>query len=145
MVLLADPADGRAHGLHPAAVEGEGVAGDDRLVAEIDRVEAAVHVHSRRLLADREECDVPPAVAAEGDELVHDPGDRVRRPDGIRRRERVAAHVRIGDHRVSVAGEEVALAVVEVEVGERVAAVRVDELPSALAVVARGAARDAAA
>ena len=47
-VVLADPVDRPADGLHPAALEGELAAVEDRLVAEVERVHAALAVDRRR-------------------------------------------------------------------------------------------------
>ena len=128
-MVLADPVDGRADRLHVAALEAEVPAVEDRLVAEVERMEAALAVHRRRVLADGEERRLPALLGAIGEELVEHLADVLGRPDRVRGDHRVTADVGVGDQRLPVGGEEVALVAAQREVGERVRAVGADDPP----------------
>ena len=54
-------------------VEAEVAAVEDRLVAQVERVHAALAVDRGVVLADGEEGDPPALLGAEGEELVEDP------------------------------------------------------------------------
>jgi hypothetical protein len=130
-VVLAHARHGRAHRLHGAPVEAEGVARDDGLVAEIHLAEAVGAVEGHVGLAHGEEGHVPGPIAAEGQELADHAPVRAGSADRVGRHERVAAGVRVGDHRVAGGREEVALVGAQREVVEGVRAVGTDELAGA--------------
>ena len=101
-------------------------------------MDAALAIDRRRVLADGQERHLPALLGAVGEELVEDLAGVVGRPDRIGGDHRVAADVGVGDQRLPVGGEEVALVAAQGEVGERVGAVGADDPPRSLARVLPG-------
>ena len=121
-VITVEPADDRSQILHRGRVERELATRDDRLVAQIDHVHAAVAIDLLIGFPDREERRPPAAPGAEMQELVDGAGGVLRRADRIARHHRDSADIEVGDQRPAIMREVIVLVTAQSEVVERVVA-----------------------
>src|SRR5207237_4920390 len=100
---------------------------DDRLVAEVDRAQAALAVERQELRARAEDRDPPGAVVGEAPEGGEEFRDVAGLADRVAADERAAVHDAVGEERAPARREEVALVAAEREEREAVVAVLANE------------------
>jgi hypothetical protein len=128
------PSHGLAHALVSLADQGELLAWDHGLLTEVAGPQTDVGVPVGIGSPDRQEGAGPPPSAAPGEELADDTIDRCRVTDRVAGCERMTTDGRVGDHGITVGGEEVPLVVPEREVRERVRAIRTNQFLGSIAI-----------
>ena len=124
-------ANGGPYTLHCRAVQAEGVALHDGLVAQIEAAQPSSLVAGQVFRSGRQEGDSPRAQLAVVDEFVQHQIQRSRGADRIAGGEGEPTEVGVGHESFAVGAEEEALVIAQREVGQRVRSVEPDQAAGA--------------